>query len=261
MFANDMDARRPYHIQTQPGQVGSYALLTGDPGRVEMIASRLEGAGEIAANREFRSWSGTLGGVPVTVTSTGIGGPSAAIAVEELCDSGVHTFIRIGTCGAMQPDQRSGDLVIAQAAVRDEGTTRQYAPLAWPAVADPDITMALRKAAAEKGARCSLGVVHSKDSFYGEMDPGRMPVAESLKQRWQAWIRLGVLATEMECAALFAVAAVRRVRAGAVLVVINESPEQSGMAGMPQPQSVPIDDVTDVAIDGLRRVIGLDSRS
>lgn len=245
-----------YHLQLDPDQVGAYALLPGDPARVALIAARLAAPREVARNREFTTWLGMLDGIPITVTSTGIGGPSAAIAVEELCDLGVRTFVRIGTCGAMQPDQKRSDLVIAQAAVRDEGTTLQYAPAAWPAVADLDVTIALRDAAAGRSVPSRAGVVHSKDSFYGELAPERMPTADRLREHWQALTRLGVLASEMECAALFTVAATRGARAGAVLVVINEAVAELGIAGMPEPRTIPLDDVIGVALDAVRALAG-----
>ena len=241
-----------YHLQLERDQAGAYALLPGDPARVALIAKHLESPRAIATNREFTTWLGMLGDAPVTVTSTGIGGPSAAIAVEELCDLGVRTFIRVGTCGAMQPDQRMGDLVVASAAVRDEGTSFHYAPAGWPAVADVEVTRALCDAAVRRGVRCRAGVVQSKDSFYGEVQPERMPIAGSLQERWESLTRLGVLASEMECAALFTVAASRGVRAGAVLVVINEAVAERGVAAMPEPGAVPLDDVIGVAVDALR---------
>ncbi|MEA2617486.1 MAG: uridine phosphorylase, partial [Chloroflexota bacterium] len=218
------DAGRQYHLACGPGDVGGYVLLPGDPGRCERIAAHLDRARLVAANREYTTWTGALEGVPVSVTSTGIGGPSAAIAVEELCNLGAHTLIRVGSCGAMQPGLRLGDVIVAQAAVRDEGTSAQYVPLAWPAVAHLDVVDALRAAAAAAGVRHHVGTVQSKDSFYGEMEPGRMPIAAELQARWIAWVRAGVLASEMECAALLTVAAVRRVRAGAALAVVNAAP-------------------------------------
>jgi uridine phosphorylase len=242
---------RQYHLACGPGDVGGYVLMPGDPGRCERIAAELEGAALIAANREYTTWTGRLEGQAVSVTSTGIGGPSTAIAVEELCNLGAHTLIRVGSCGAMQPGLRLGDVVVAQAAVRDEGTSLQYVPLAWPAVAHLDVVDALRAAAAEAGVRHQTGTVQSKDSFYGEMEPGRMPVAAELQARWEAWIRAGVLASEMECAALFAAAAVRRVRAGAALAVVNAAPT---VDAMPDPGRLPIDSVIAVAVDAVRRL-------
>jgi uridine phosphorylase len=244
-------AGRQYHLACGPGDVGGYVLLPGDPGRCERIAARLDGAALVATNREYTTWTGTLEGAAVSVTSTGIGGPSAAIAVEELCNLGAHTLIRVGSCGAMQPGLRLGDVIVAQAAVRDEGTSAQYVPLAWPAVAHLDVVDALRAAAAAAGVRHHVGTVQSKDSFYGEMDPGRMPIAAELRCRWEAWVRAGVLASEMECAALLTVAAVRRVRAGAALAVVNAAPT---VDAMPDPARLPIDALVEVAVDAVRRL-------
>jgi uridine phosphorylase len=242
-------AGRQYHLACGPGDVGGYVLLPGDPGRCERIAAQFDDATRVAANREYTTWTGRLGGVPVSVTSTGIGGPSAAIAVEELCNLGAHTLLRVGTCGAMQPALRLGDVVVVQAAVRDEGTSTQYAPLAWPAVAHIATVDALRAAATARGVRHHVGTVQSKDSFYGEMEPDRMPVAAELQARWQAWVRVGVLASEMECAAVFTAAAVRGVRAGAALAVVNAAPT---VDAMPDPGRLPIDALVEVAVDALR---------
>jgi uridine phosphorylase len=246
---------RQYHLQCAPGDVGGYVLLPGDPGRCALIAERFENARLVAANREFTTWTGTLDGVPVSATSTGIGGPSTAIAVEELCNLGVHTLIRVGTCGGMQPEVNWGQVVLAQAAVRDEGTTLQYVPAGYPAVADAEVLDALRAAASERPEKHHVGVVQSKDSFYGEMEPDRMPVAAELHARWAAWIRAGVLASEMECATLFVVAAIRRVRAGAALVCVNETPL---IREMPPLAQLPLAELIDVAAGATRRLIELD---
>jgi uridine phosphorylase len=253
-----MSETKPYHLQTAVRDVG-YALLPGDPGRVTAIAKRLGSPREVSVNREFTTWSGTLEGTEVLVTSTGIGGPSAAIAVEELCDIGVHTLVRVGTCGALQPGRRYGDVVIAQAAVRDEGTTAQYAPLSWPATASLDVVVALRDAARTRGRRWHVGTVQSKDSFYGQIEPRRMPVHAELLQRREALVRLGVEASEMECAALFTVARARGARAGAVLAVINEAVPAQDAASLPDPHRLPLDDVIELAVEGLRHLIGLDA--
>ncbi|HEV3123732.1 MAG TPA: nucleoside phosphorylase [Candidatus Dormibacteraeota bacterium] len=243
---------RQYHLQCSPGDVGEYVLLPGDPGRCQRIAERLDGARHVATNREYTTWTGTLRGTVVSVASTGIGGPSAAIAVEELCNLGAHTLIRVGTCGAMQPTLRRGELIVALAAVRDEGTSAQYVPGGWPATAHIDVVDALRGAAVLRGAVHHVGTVQSKDSFYGEMEPERMPVAAELVARWTAWLRAGVLASEMECAAVFTVAATRGARAGALLAVVNEAPLQTAM---PDPADLPIDDLVDVAADAMARLI------
>lgn len=245
----------PYHLRVAAADLGGYVLLPGDPGRVERIAGLLEEPRAVAANREFTTWTGAIEGVPVSVTSTGIGGPSTAIAVEELCDLGAHTLLRVGTCGAMQPGIAVGDLVVAQAAVRDEGTSGQYLPPEWPATAHVEVLDAVRAAAAARGAAHHVGTVQSKDSFYGEMEPGRMPVAAALDARWRAWIGGGVLASEMECAALFTVAAVRRVRAGAVLACVNATPLTEAM---PEPGALPLDALLAVSVDAVRRLVVAD---
>ena len=214
------EKNKQYHIDISPGQVGEYAILPGDPGRVEEIARRLSDPVFIAEKREYKTYAGGLAGKRVCVTSTGIGGASAAIAIEELIKCGVHTFIRVGTCGGMQPDVLPGDLVIAAAAIRAEGTSNEYLPNGYPACADINVISALQNSAARSGLRYHTGVIHSKDSFYGQTESDSMPVAEHLKASWQSYIRSGCLASEMEAAALFSVGLVRRVRVGCVLTVI-----------------------------------------
>ncbi|MDO4478492.1 MAG: uridine phosphorylase [Lachnospiraceae bacterium] len=224
------DPNRQYHVGTAPGEVGEYVILPGDPKRCEKIAAYLDNPVKIADQREYMTYTGTLEGVKVTVTSTGIGGPSTAIAVEELVKCGAKTFIRIGTSGGMQLDVKSGDLVVATGAVRAEGTSHEYAPAAYPAVADFDVVQALRTAGRQLGAAVHTGVVQSKDSFYGQHDPSLMPVAGMLQQNWEAWCRMGCLASEMETATLFIVAQFLRVRASAVfLVMANQEREKAGL--------------------------------
>lgn len=219
-----------YHIHMKNGDVGRYVFLPGDPKRVKLIAQHLDNPRKVADSREFETWTGTLLGVPVSVTSTGIGGPSASIAMEELCNLGAHTFIRIGTCGAMQPEILGGDLIIATGAVRNEGTSREYAPIEFPAIADIDVVNALSRAAARTQTVFHRGIVQCKDSFYGQHDPEKMPVSYELLSKWEAWKRLGVIASEMESAALFTVAAFRQVRCGSVfLAVANQEREKMGL--------------------------------
>lgn len=221
---------KQYHIACAEGQVGGYVLLPGDPGRCEAIASLLDNAAFVARNREFTTYTGSLLGEPVSVTSTGIGGPSTAIAVEELSALGAHTFIRVGTCGGMQPDVRGGDLVVATGAIRMEGTSREYLPIAFPAAPDFSVLRALADAAAQSGAPFHTGVVQSKDSFYGQHDPGRMPVGGRLEADWRAWQMGGALASEMEAAALFTVCAALGRRAGAVFMVVgNQALDERSM--------------------------------
>ncbi len=209
-----------YHIALKKGEVGRYVLLPGDPGRVPKIAAFFDTAEEVAFNREYRTFTGTVDGIPISATSTGIGCPSAAICIEELIHCGADTFIRIGTAGGLQPEIKVGDLAITTATVREEGTTRQYVPLAYPAVADLDVTLALREAARKLGFPHHLGIGHTKDAFYSE-NADDLPLAEHCRQRWQTWQRASVLSTSMEAAALFVIASIKRVRAGEVLAVIG----------------------------------------
>lgn len=210
---------RQYHIACRPGDVGRYVFLPGDPGRVPLIAGFLDDARPVAHNREYVTYTGTLDGAQVSVCSTGIGAPSAAIALEELAAIGADTFVRVGRSGGLQPDLPVGSIVIATGAVRDEGTSRAYLPLEFPAVADLEIVNALLEAARALGVPHRYGVIESKDAFYAEVRPEQMPIAEELAARWLAYRRAGVLASEMEAAALFTIATWKRVRAGCVVQV------------------------------------------
>ena len=183
------DANKQYHIQVGKGDVGRYVILPGDPKRCKKIARYFDDARLIADSREYTTYTGYLDGVKVSVTSTGIGGPSASIAMEELVMSGADTFIRIGTCGGMQLDVKSGDVVIASGAIRMEGTSREYAPIEFPAVADIRVTNALMQAADELEQKYHIGVVQSKDSFYGQHSPETKPVSYELLNKWEAWKR------------------------------------------------------------------------
>lgn len=227
-----------YHLGFDANRFrAAYAILPGDPGRVGQIASYFTAAEQIAYQREFNVWCGFADPQkqhPVFICSTGIGGPSAAIAVEELHMAGVQNFIRVGTCGAMQIDIRSGDLVIAQSAVRQEGTALHYAPIEYPATADFQITAALKSAADQIGVKSHIGVVQCKDSFYGQHDPERMPVSYELKNNWEAWKKLGVLASEMESAAIYTAAASLSCKAGCVLHVVWN--QERAAAGLDNPE-------------------------
>ena len=219
-----------FHIQCVPGQVGRYCILPGDPGRCEEIARYFDRPAHVQSNREFTTYTGTLLGEQVSVVSTGIGGPSAAIAMEELCNLGADTFVRVGTCGGIALEVQSGDVVVATGAVRMEGTSREYAPIEFPAVPHYQVLTALVQAAQDLGKAWKAGVVQCKGSFYGHHSPRRMPVSYELEEKWEAWKRLGVLASEMESAALFTVAAARGVRCGSVFHVIwNQEREKAGL--------------------------------
>ena len=247
---------KQYHIGFGAGHGAKYAILPGDPGRVEQIARHLENPQFLAQNREYTSWIGTLGGEKVLVMSTGMGGPSAAIGVEELYRTGVDTFIRIGTCGGMAEAVKGGDLVIATGAIRAEGTTKEYVPFEFPAVSHLAVTNALVQAAKRLGCAYHAGIVHTKDSFYGQHDPGRMPMGDMLAQKWKAWIKAGCLASEMECASLYIVAQVLGVRAGCVLHVIwNQEREKMGLDN---PKSQDMTPAISVAVEAVRELIETD---
>ena len=224
------EMEKQYHINCVQGDVGRYCILPGDPGRCEAIAALFDDAKFVSQNREYVIYTGTLLGEKVSVCSTGIGGPSAAIAMEELVAIGADTFIRVGTCGGIDLNVQSGDIVVATGAIRFEGTSREYAPPEFPAVSDLGIANALVQAAMASGKRCHAGVVQCKDSFYGQHSPARMPVSYELLSKWEAWKRLGVKASEMESAALFVVAASLGVRCGSCFhVVWNQEREAAGL--------------------------------
>lgn len=221
-----VDPAMQYHIHLREGDVGKYVLLPGDPGRCELIASYFDQPRFVVSNREYTTYTGTLLGEPVSVTSTGIGCPSTAIAVEELIKLGAHTFIRVGTAGFVQDDGRSGDLAILTGAIRDEGTTPQYLPIEYPAIASLDVVVALRSAAIRSGLPYHVGVSHSKDSFYAEIEPERMPLSDHLLARWKAWKAGGAICSEMESSALFILAGIHRKRAGGVMLIIGDPTEK-----------------------------------
>ena len=200
------------------GAIGRYVLLPGDPDRVPMIAEHFENAREVGRIRAYCSYSGTIRGETVSALSTGMGGPSTAIAVEELAQLGAEVLIRVGTSGTMQKFMDATDLVVAWGAVRDEYTSQQFLPLAYPAVANPQVTLALSAAAKELGHRHHVGVVQSKDAFYAEHQPDRMPVKHQLEQNWFAWRKAGVLCSEMEAATLFISAHTLGLKAGGIMV-------------------------------------------
>ena len=239
-----------------PDRWEKYCILPGDPGRCQAIAQHFDAPVHIQTNREYTTYTGTLLGEKVSVVSTGIGGPSAAIAMEELCNLGCHTFVRVGTCGGIKLEVQSDDVVVATGAVRMEGTSREYAPIEWPAVPDFTVTQALVQAAQNLGKPWHAGVVQCKDSFYGQHSPARMPVSYELEQKWEAWKRLGVLASEMESAALFAVAAARGVRCGSVFHVIwNQEREK---AGLDQKESHDTSAAIEVGVEALKLLIQQD---
>ncbi len=196
------------HLQVEAGDVNDVALLPGDPGRVDRIAAHCEDATTVAENREYKVVTATYDGVDLTIASTGIGSPSAAIAVEELAAVGVQTFIRVGTTGALQTDIEIGDMVVATGAAKDEGTSKRYEATTNPAVPDYDVLTALVEAAEDNDEAVHVGPIATDDAFYAETD--------AYIDSWEA---AGLLAVEMEAAAIFTLARRKGLAAGAICTV------------------------------------------
>ena len=247
------DRELQFHIRCGTGDVGRYCFLPGDPGRSETIAAYFDDPVRVQSNREYTTYTGALLGEKVSVCSTGIGGPSAVIAMEELHRIGADTFIRVGTCGGIAREVKSDDVVIATGAVRHEGTSREYAPIEFPAVSNYEVQTALVNAAKKLGKPWHAGVVQCKDSFYGQHDPGRMPVRQELLYKWEAWKRLGVLASEMESAALFCCAAALGVRCGSCFHVIWNQEREA--AGLDQRESHDLSAALEVGLEGMKELI------
>lgn len=247
------NADKLYHIQVGKGDVGRYVIMPGDPKRCALIARYLEDAKQIADNREYVTFTGTLDGVKVSVTSTGIGGPSTAIALEELAMCGADTFIRIGTSGGIAPDVKSGDVVIANGAIRMEGTSKEYAPIEFPAVPDFGVTNALVRAACNLNQTYHVGVVQCKDAFYGQHSPETKPIGYELMNKWEAWKKLGCKCSEMESAALFVISSYLKMRAGAVLLVMAN--QERDRLGLENPIVHNTDAAIRVAVEAVRELI------
>ncbi|MGB4438989.1 MAG: uridine phosphorylase [Sedimentibacter sp.] len=247
-----------YHIDMKKGDVGKYVILPGDPKRCAKIAEHFDNGVLVADHREFVTYTGFLDGEKVSVTSTGIGGPSAAIALEELSNIGADTFIRVGTSGGMDINVMGGDLVIASGAIRMEGTGREYAPMEFPAVANYDVMNALVKASKDLGKKYHVGIVQCKDAYYGQHEPETKPVGYELMNKWNAWLKLGALASEMESAALFIVGAYRRVRVGAILNVVAN--QERRKLGMDDPQEHNTEAAIVTAVEAIRNLIKEDKK-
>ncbi len=245
-----------YHLQLRKGDVGKYVILPGDPGRCEKIAEHFDNPQKIASNREYVTYTGYLNGEKVSVTSTGIGGPSASIALEELVHVGADTFIRVGTSGGMDTNVKGGDVVIATSAIRMDGTSKAYLPVEYPAVANFQIVNCLVNAAKKLNMTYHVGVVECKDSFYGQHEPEKKPVAYDLLNRWDAWVKGGALSSEMESSTLFVVGSCLRVRVGSVLLAcMNQERKKLGMDNpYSEDTSIPIK----VAVEALKELIELD---
>ncbi|MBR2768959.1 MAG: uridine phosphorylase [Solobacterium sp.] len=247
-----------FHLKIKGGEVGKYVILCGDPGRCESIASHFDEPVFVKSNREYTIYNGKLDGEPVTVCSTGIGGPSTAICVEELVHCGSHTFIRMGTSGGMAPEVMGGDVVIGTGAIRMEGTTREYAPIEFPAVANYEVVNALIEAAEASDCKdhYHVGVLQCKDSFYGQHNPASMPVSYELEQKWDAWVKCGALASEMESACLFILGAVRKVRTGSIMTVFANQTRRK--LGLEDPQEYSTEPGIRIAVQALRNLIRKD---
>lgn len=242
-----------YHIGFDDTHGARYAILPGDPGRVEKIAQYLDNPRFYCQNREYTTWLGELSGATVMVMSTGMGGPSTAIGVEELCQTGVDTLIRIGTCGGMELSVKGGDLVVANAAIRAEGTTKEYVPVEFPAVSNLQTTNALVQACKNLGVPWHAGVVQCKDSFYGQHDPDRMPVGYELKDKWGAWLKAHCLASEMESATLFIVGQVLGLRTGCVLSTVWN--QERAAAGLDNPHNHDTSLAIKAAVEAIRLLV------
>ncbi|MFB6070231.1 MAG: nucleoside phosphorylase [Halanaeroarchaeum sp.] len=237
-------ARQP-HLQIETGDVRDVALLPGDPGRVDRIAAKCENAETVARNREYEVVDATYRGVPLTIASTGIGSPSAAIAVEELARVGVETFVRVGTTGALQSDIDIGDVVVATGAAKNEGTTKRYEPVEFPATPDFAVTRALVDAAEANDEAVHVGPVATDDAFYAE--------SGTVVDEWED---AGVLAVEMEAAAVFTLARRRGLAAGAICTVDGNLVEgtQKGTEGedeLPEKARNNVERMIEVALEAV----------
>lgn len=249
---------KQYHTNVGPGDVGKYVILPGDPKRCAKIAAHFDHPVLVADSREYVTYTGTINGTKVSVTSTGIGGPSASIAIDELAKCGADTFIRVGTSGGMQPEIIGGDIVIANGAVRMEGTSREFAPIEYPAVPDFHVTNALVQAAGRLNKKYHVGVVQCKDSFFGQHEPEIMPVSYELEQKWEAWKRMGCLASEMESAALFIAGSFLRVRVGSCFLVVAN--QERAKLGLDNPQVHDTESAIECAVEAIRILIEQDQR-
>ncbi len=250
---------KQYHTGVGPDDIGKYIIMPGDPKRCAKIAEHFEDAKLVSDVREYVTYTGYLEGVKVSVTSTGIGGPSAAIAIDELSKCGAHTFIRVGTCGGMQEDVLGGDIVISTGAVRMEGTSREFAPIEYPAVPNLDVVNALVSSAKKLNAPHHVGVCQCKDSFFGQHEPEVMPVSYELENKWQAWLRMGCLASEMESAALFIAGQFLRVRVGSCFLVVAN--QERAKKGLPNKQVHDTELAITVAVGALRELIRNDKEN
>lgn len=247
---------RQYHLDLEEKDVGRYVLMPGDPHRVSAIAAHLDNAREMSFHREFCSWTGYLGQTRVSVVSSGIGGPSTAIAIEELAALGVHTVIRTGTCGLLQPGDKRGDVVIATGCYRGGATANAYVPLNYPAIASAELVEALRVSARECGISPRIGIIESKDAFFLE-SPQYLPCVEEATKHWEIMQRAGIVATEMESDTIFVIAQLRKMRAASVLFGLGS---HHGVEDMTPMSCDELNLLSSIAIGALKSIIQSDLR-
>jgi uridine phosphorylase len=245
--------KKKYHIGLARADVGDYVLAPGDPFRTPLIAKHLQDAKEVGFSREYRTFTGKVDGVPVSAMSTGMGGPSVAIGVEELHELGVHTVLRVGTCGALQPGVKVGDLVIALASVRSEGTSDGYVPREYPAVASLDMVNALVEAAKTAKAPYHVGIMRSVDALYSDLVPEKMPRPD-LRLELDMWTKAGVIGNDMEASTLYVVSRIRGMRAGTICLCVDEV----GAGEIHHLDPSYMDRMVSVAVDAIRILIKRD---
>ena len=247
-----------HHLKLKKGDVGRYVIMPGDPKRCVKIAKRLDDAKLIADYREYATYTGYINGVKVSATSHGIGGPSTAIALEELIKVGADTFIRVGTCGGMNIDVLPGDVVIVNGAIKGGGTMDNYIPKEFPCVPNIDVLEAMIEGADKIKTRTHVGVVQCKDAFYAQHAPESMAVDKELLYKWDSYIKAGCLASEMESATLFAVGAAKTVRTGAAMLVLHN--QERVKNNINDPKDYTGEEAIDLIIESIKILIEKDKK-
>ncbi|CRF34923.1 Uridine phosphorylase [Brachyspira suanatina] len=247
-----------HHLKLKKGDVGRYVIMPGDPKRCVKIAKRFDDAKLIADYREYATYTGYINGVKVSATSHGIGGPSTAIALEELIKVGADTFIRVGTCGGMNIDVLPGDVVIVNGAIKGGGTMDNYIPKEFPCVPNIDVLEAMIEGADKIKTRTHVGVVQCKDAFYAQHAPESMAVDKELLYKWDSYIKAGCLASEMESATLFAVGAAKNVRTGAAMLVLHN--QERVKNNINDPKDYTGEEAIDLIIESIKILIEKDKK-
>ena len=247
-----------HHLKLKKGDVGRYVIMPGDPKRCVKIAKRFDDAKLIADYREYATYTGYINGVKVSTTSHGIGGPSTAIALEELIKVGADTFIRVGTCGGMNIDVLPGDVVIVNGAIKGGGTMDNYIPKEFPCVPNIDVLEAMIEGANKVKTRTHVGVVQCKDAFYAQHAPETMAVDKELLYKWDSYIKAGCLASEMESATLFAVGAAKNVRTGAAMLVLHN--QERVKNNINDPKDYTGEEAIDLIIESIKILIEKDKK-